>query len=77
MKKIIILGAGGHGLEVAFLIEAINRKTPSWELLGFLDDAHAQLLPQWGRYPVLGGLTDIPVQPQDVCFALANDNQLD
>ena len=38
MKKIIILGAGDFGKEVAWLIEDINKVNPTYDLLGFLDD---------------------------------------
>lgn len=39
MKKVVLLGAGGFGREVALIIERINKVTPTYELLGFLDDA--------------------------------------
>lgn len=38
MKDIVIIGAGGFGREVAWLIEEINKTTPEWNLLGFVDD---------------------------------------
>lgn len=38
MKDIVIIGAGGFGKEVAWLIEQINKKTPTWKLVGFVDD---------------------------------------
>ena len=38
MKKIVLYGAGGFGREAAQIIEDINRKHPTYELLGFLDD---------------------------------------
>ena len=43
-KKIVLIGAGGFGREVASIIEVLNfdnsnwHKPPSYELLGFLDD---------------------------------------
>lgn len=37
-KPLIIVGAGGFGREVAWLVEDINREKPEWELLGFVDD---------------------------------------
>lgn len=39
MKDIVIIGAGGFGREVAWLIEEINMKTPTYHLLGFIDDS--------------------------------------
>ncbi len=39
MKRIVLIGAGGFGREVAYLIEWLNRIEPSsYEMLGFLDD---------------------------------------
>lgn len=54
MRDIVVLGAGGLGLEMAWLIEEINEHRPSWRLLGFLDSdpklAGSRLL----GYEVLG-----------------------
>ena len=38
MKDLIIFGASGFGREVAWLVERINAKQPTWNLLGFMDD---------------------------------------
>lgn len=38
MKKIVLIGAGGFGREVATIIEVLNSIKPRYELLGFLDD---------------------------------------
>lgn len=55
MKDLYIIGAGGFGREVAWLIERINEKELTWNLKGFIDD-NASL---WGtkedEYEVLGG----------------------
>ena len=32
MKKIVVLGAGGFGREVQWLIERINKNEASWEM---------------------------------------------
>lgn len=57
MNDIVIFGAGGLGKEVAWLIENINNQTPSWKMLGFLEDENHN--ENWGKiingYPVLGG----------------------
>ena len=34
----MIVGAGGHGREVLDVVEAMNRREPAFEVLGFLDD---------------------------------------
>jgi sugar O-acyltransferase (sialic acid O-acetyltransferase NeuD family) len=38
MKDIVIIGAGGFGREVAWLIEDINKVNNEWNLIGFVDD---------------------------------------
>ena len=55
MRKLFIIGAGGFGREVAWLIERINSREMTWELQGFIDDAVEKHGRQEGRYPVLGG----------------------
>jgi len=54
MKNLYIIGAGGLGREVAWLVERINRVHPTWNLKGFIDDNRSL----WGTvengYPVLG-----------------------
>lgn len=38
MKKLIIVGASGFGREVAQWVEDINKVSPTWDILGYLDD---------------------------------------
>ena len=38
MKDIVIYAGGGLATEVKYLIDAINRDEPQWNLLGFIDD---------------------------------------
>lgn len=38
MKKLVIIGVGGFGREVAWLVERINNVVPEWDLIGFIDD---------------------------------------
>lgn len=55
IKRIVILGAGGHGRETAQLIKDINKTAPQWELLGYIDDnetIHGEIR---NGFPVLGG----------------------
>lgn len=37
MRKIIICGAGGHGVEIKTIIEDINEVEQRWEIAGFVD----------------------------------------
>lgn len=60
-KKLYIVGAGGFGREVAWLVERINEVRADWDLIGFVDDD----VNSWGKlcggYTVLGG-TDFLVE---------------
>ncbi len=38
MRELVIVGAGGHGRELLDVVEAVNRVSPTWAFLGFLDD---------------------------------------
>ena len=55
LKKLVLIGAGGFGREVALMVEGINRKEKQYELLGFLDDGkqfnHESII---NGYPWLG-----------------------
>lgn len=55
MKDLIIIGASGFGREVAWLAERINAVTPTWRILGFVDDNEAMQGQTVNSYPVLGG----------------------
>lgn len=56
MKPLYIIGAGGFGREVAWLIERINAKEPTWSLEGFVDDNPEIIGTIVGGYPVVGGI---------------------
>lgn len=56
MKDIVIVGAGGFGREVAWLIENINEKNSEWNILGFIDENESMHGEQLNGYRVLGGL---------------------
>lgn len=58
MTDIIILGAGGCGREVANWIEDINRITPTWNILGFLDDNESALKGFASDYRIIGAIKD-------------------
>lgn len=50
MKKLVVVGGGGHGRELLELVEAVNEAQPRYRLLGVLDDAmpDADLLAAFG-----------------------------
>lgn len=55
MKDIVIYGAGGFGREIACLLKRINAKSPTWDLIGFIDDGlRVGTINEYGK--VLGGV---------------------
>jgi sugar O-acyltransferase (sialic acid O-acetyltransferase NeuD family) len=38
-RPLIILGTGGNALDFLDVVEAVNAVTPTWDLVGFLDDS--------------------------------------
>lgn len=51
MKPLVIIGAGGFGREVAWLVEQLNEESNRYELIGFLDDDATTTVE---RYPIIG-----------------------
>jgi sugar O-acyltransferase (sialic acid O-acetyltransferase NeuD family) len=39
VRDLVIVGAGGHGREVFDAVSALNSASPTWRVLGFVDDA--------------------------------------
>lgn len=56
MKDIVIIGAGGFGREVAWLIEDINKENKEWNLLGFVDDNEEIQGKEINGYKVVGNI---------------------
>ncbi len=55
MKDLYIVGAGGFGREVAWLVERINAVEPTWEIKGFIDDDSTLWETEEDGYKVIGG----------------------
>jgi sugar O-acyltransferase (sialic acid O-acetyltransferase NeuD family) len=73
MKDIAIYGAGGYGREIACLINAGNKQSLQWNLVGFFDDG----LPvnhenEYGK--VLGGLTELNSYDRELAVVMAIAN---
>ncbi len=56
MKDLYIIGAGGFGREVAWLVERINDTKQEWNIRGFIDDNVNVHGMEMDGYPVLGAL---------------------
>lgn len=72
MKDLVIIGAGGFGTEVAWLIERINHDTPKWNVLGFVDDNESIQGSEINGYKVLGNVDWLKQQSLHVVNAIAN-----
>jgi sugar O-acyltransferase (sialic acid O-acetyltransferase NeuD family) len=57
MEDLIIIGGGGVGKEVALLVEQINDTSPTWTILGFVDDNTQLYNTTINGYKVLGGIS--------------------
>lgn len=78
MKDIVIVGAGGFGREVAWLIEDINKKEDSWNILGYIDDNasnHGKVL---NNVKILGGFQWLEENPkrEEIYFVCAVGNPI-
>jgi sugar O-acyltransferase (sialic acid O-acetyltransferase NeuD family) len=56
-RRLIILGTGGSALDALDVLDGLNAGSPTWELVGFLDDVREQGSDFHG-FPVLGPLKD-------------------
>lgn len=69
MKPLILFPCNGNTREAVSVVEAINRVTPTWELLGFSDDNPAlQGTTQMG-YPVCGTRDVLQAHPEAYVLA--------
>lgn len=72
MKNIVIIGAGGFGREVAWLIEDINRVNPEWNIVGFVDDNENIQGKEINGYKVVGNIDWLKDQDLYVVSAIGN-----
>lgn len=56
MKDLYIIGAGGFGKEVAWLVERVNSTNPTWNIKGFIDDNESLWNTKIYDYTVIGGI---------------------
>ncbi len=56
MKNIVIIGAGGFGREVAWLIEDINKTNGEWNIIGLIDDNEEIQGKEIDGYEVIGNI---------------------
>lgn len=68
-SPIVVFGCGGHGREVAGIITAINAQSPTWELVGFVDDAPTEA--DVDRVARLGSRVLSPAEAADLAPGMA------
>lgn len=66
MKNLVIVGTGGFGREVAWLVERINELSPKWDILGFVDDNREVHGTEINGYKVLGDCQWLNEQEEDI-----------
>lgn len=72
MKDIVIIGAGGFGREVAWLIEEINKEKPTWNIIGFVDDNEEVQGESFNGYKVIGTIDWLKKQKVNVVSAIGD-----
>ena len=76
MNDIIILGAGGLGQEIAWLIEEINEEKKQWNLIGYLDSHPAVQNKSFLGYPVFGPFSLVEKYPNAYYIIAFGDPRL-
>ncbi len=73
MRDLVIIGAGGHGRELAGLVEDVNAEASAWNLLGFLaeDEAHPERVAALGL-EILGGTAELARLRCDYVVGIGN-----
>ena len=74
MKDIVIIGAGGFGREVAWLIEDINKVEKKYNILGFIDENETIKGNIINGYKVLGNLDYFNNIDKEIYFVVAIGN---
>lgn len=68
-RKLAIVGAGGLGREVAWLVDDLRKKGEDWEFIGFIDDNKTGFTPE--GYPIIGDMETLYEMPEKPYVALA------
>lgn len=66
MQNIVILGASGFAREVAWLIKDINRQTPTWNFLGYVDASPERVGQPCGDATVVGDDSFLEQYPDEL-----------
>ena len=74
MRNLIIVGAGGVGRETVWIVEQINQRKETFNILGFVDDNKDLWEKEINGYKVLGGLNYLLEKKRDtnIIISIAN-----
>lgn len=70
MKDILIYGFGGFGREVACILNKINEVSPTWNIIGYIDDG-VEVGTECKYGKVLGNIDTLNAWDKPVCVAIA------
>lgn len=59
MKPLILLGCSGNAYDVLDIVDALNAASPTWKVIGFLDDTRS-VESRFLELPILGRVADAP-----------------
>lgn len=71
-RDMIIVGAGGHGKEILWLLQDVNRDKAQWNILGFVDDDKDLIGTKVQGYEVLGDVEWLQDKDYDVVIAISD-----
>ena len=74
LKALYVIGAGGFGREVTWLVERINRKRTEWDFKGFIDDDEKLWNTESDGYRIYGGYPYIEKLNTDIWVVMAVGN---
>lgn len=76
MKKILIIGAGGHGQVTADILSRMRQKDESLQVQGYLDDDVRLHGKRFLDIPVLGPVSLCRTTPHDAVVVAVGDNRI-
>lgn len=75
MKKLLIFPFGGNAREILISIMEVNKKKPTWKVIGFLDDNENLWHKKFYNIPILGGISLVKKYPKSYLLALPGNPQ--
>ncbi|MBN1640935.1 MAG: transferase, partial [Anaerolineae bacterium] len=71
MRDIVVMGAGGTAREVAALLRALNRRSPEWNVLGYVERDASRTGSLVADLPVLGSAQWLHERESETSVAFA------